>query len=51
MLAKLIQLVYYIKACCALIAQLDRVSDYESEGCEFDSCLARQLLSGNSTAW
>ena len=28
----------------ALIAQLDRVSDYESGGCEFDSCLARHSL-------
>lgn len=28
----------YIKA---PLAQLDRVSDYESEGCEFDSCKAR----------
>ena len=49
--------VYYISI--ALIAQLDRVSDYESGGCEFDSCLARHSLyleeitdlTGNSTAW
>ena len=27
----------------ALVAQLDRVSDYESGGCGFDSCLARHL--------
>ena len=26
----------------APLAQLDRVSDYESGGCEFDSCKARQ---------
>gem|GEM_PF-3689310 len=24
----------------ALVAQLDRASDYESEGCRFDSCRA-----------
>ena len=28
----------------APIAQLDRVSDYESGGCEFDSCWARHLI-------
>ena len=28
----------------APIAQLDRVSDYESEGCRFDSCWARHLI-------
>ena len=26
-----------------LVAQLDRVPDYESGGCEFDSCLARHF--------
>ena len=30
----------------APLAQLDRVSDYESGGCEFDSCKARQLHFG-----
>ena len=28
----------------APLAQLDRVSDYESGGCEFDSCKARQMV-------
>ena len=27
----------------APLAQLDRVSDYESGGCEFDSCKARHM--------
>ena len=27
----------------ALVAQLDRVLDYGSRGCGFDSCLARHL--------
>ena len=30
-----------IEAMDALVAQLDRVSDYESEGRGFESCLAR----------
>ena len=36
----------------APIAQLDRVSDYESEGCRFDSCWARHrrtMLAGWSS--
>ena len=35
----------------ALVAQLDRVLDYGSRGCGFDSCLARRFFSGSSTAW
>ncbi len=32
---------------CAPIAQLDRASDYESEGCWFDSIWAHQTMLGN----
>ena len=35
----------------APIAQLDRVSDYESEGCRFDSCWARQSLKHQIAGW
>lgn len=31
----------------ALVAQLDRVLDYGSRGCGFDSCLARHLKNIN----
>ena len=41
---------YIIIKRSAPVAQLDRVSDYESGGCEFDSCQARQK-SGCSVAW
>lgn len=33
---------YIVRRLIAPVAQLDRVSDYESEGHEFESCLARQ---------
>jgi hypothetical protein len=32
---------------CAPVAQLDRASDYESEGRTFESFRARQFLQGN----
>lgn len=33
--------IHYLFNPLAPVAQLDRVSDYESEGCRFDSCRAR----------
>ena len=34
---------YYTKRCLAPVAQLDRVSDFESEGRRFESCRARHF--------
>ena len=34
----------------APVAQLDRASDYESEGYRFDSCRAHHIT-GSSSAW
>ncbi len=36
--------VLYLKACCAPVAQLDRVPGYEPGGRGFESCRARHLL-------
>ena len=35
----------------APVAQLDRASDYESEGCRFDSCQARHLRKSQIAGW
>ena len=35
----------------APVAQLDRVSGYEPEGREFESCRARQLIQRMETQW
>ena len=40
----LINSVNKVVCMCVSIAQLDRASDYGSEGCEFDSCWVRHFF-------